>query len=94
VHIVSDRASTGTTLNVLDANHDLNLTSTCAISTERAPFYTCASGTSMAAPHIVGVIALMEEASGGTLTPDQALEVLQRTARPLPGFFRFEVGAG
>jgi hypothetical protein len=40
------------------------------------------------------VIALMEEASGGTLTPDQALEVLQRTARPLPGFFRFEVGAG
>jgi serine protease AprX len=94
VHVVSDRASTGTTLNVLDANHDLNLTSTCAISAERAPFYTCASGTSMAAPHIVGVIALMEEASGGTLTPDQALDVLKRTARPLPGFFPFEVGAG
>jgi len=32
VHIVSTRASTGTVLNVLDANHDLNLTSTCAIS--------------------------------------------------------------
>jgi serine protease AprX len=36
----------------------------------------------------------MEEASGGTLTPDQALAVLKQTARPLPGYQPFEVGAG
>lgn len=94
VHVVSTRASTGFTLTLLDANHDLNLTSTCAIATTNAAFYTCASGTSMASPVIAGVVALMEEASGGTLTPDQALRVLQKTARPLAGFQQYEVGAG
>src|SRR6266436_3354627 len=94
VHIVSTRASTGTVLNVLDANHDLNLTSTCAISVANAPYYTCASGTSMATPHVVGVVALMQEAAGGNLTPDRIASVLTQTARPLPGFALWEVGAG
>jgi serine protease AprX len=48
----------------------------------------------MAAPHVAGVIALLEEASAGTLTPDEALEVITRTARPLPGYLLWEVGAG
>jgi serine protease AprX len=94
VHIVSTRASTGTVLNVLDANHDLNLTSTCALSVANAPYYTCASGTSMATPHVTGVVALMQEAAGGRLTPDQVATVLTQTARPLPGFAEWEVGAG
>ncbi len=94
VHIVSTRASTGTVLNVLDANHDLNLTSTCAISVANAPYYTCASGTSMATPHVTGVVALMQEAAGGSLTPDRIASVLTQTARPLPGYALWEVGAG
>ncbi len=94
VHIVSTRASTGTVLNVLDANHDLNLTSTCAISAANAPYYTCASGTSMATPHVAGVVALMQEAAGGGLTPDQVASVMTQTARPLPTFALWEVGAG
>jgi len=94
VHIVSTRASTGTVLNVLDANHDLNLTSTCAISAANAPYYTCASGTSMATPHVVGVVALMQEAAGGGLSPDKVAQVLTQTARPLPEFGLWEVGAG
>lgn len=94
VHVVSARASTGTVLNVLDANHDLNLTSTCAISLAHEAFYTCASGTSMAAPHVAGVVALMEEVTGGALTPDQAKDILASTAMPLPGFETWEVGAG
>jgi serine protease AprX len=94
VHIVSTRASTGTVLNALDANHDFNLTSTCAISLANEPYYTCASGTSMATPHVVGVVALMQEAAGGTLSPDQVASTIVQTARPLPGFALWEVGAG
>ena len=94
VHIVSDRASTGTVLNGSDANHDFNLTSTCAISATNEPYYTCASGTSMATPHVVGVVALLQEAAGGALTPDQVASVITATARPLPGFAVWEVGSG
>ena len=94
VHIVSTRASTGTVLNALDANHDFDLTSTCAISLANEPYYTCASGTSMATPHVVGVVALMQEAAGGTLSPDQVASTIVQTARPLPSFALWEVGAG
>jgi len=94
VHIVSTRASTGFVLNVDDAPHDFDLTSTCALSVINAPYYTCASGTSMATPHVVGVVALMQEAAGGQLTPDQVAAALTATARPLPGFGSWEVGAG
>ena len=91
VHIVSDRASTGTVINALDANHDARI---CNIAALNQPFYTCASGTSMAAPHIAGVVALMQEAAGGKLKPDQVLQALVSTARPLPGYGAWEVGAG
>lgn len=94
VHIVSTRASTGTVLNTSDAPHDFDLTSSCDLRTEFAPFYTCASGTSMATPHVTGVVALMQERAGGGLTPDQVRSILVRTADPLPGYAVFEVGAG
>jgi len=63
VHIVSTRASTGTVLNGDDANHDVRI---CQISATNLAFYTCASGTSMASPHIAGVVALMQEAAEGS----------------------------
>src|SRR5213082_149232 len=94
VHIVSTRASTGTVLKDSDANHDLNLTSTCAIDLANQPYYTCASGTSMATPHVAGVVALLQEAAGGTLSPDQVAMAITQTARPLPTFAECEVGAG
>src|SRR2546427_55850 len=91
VHIVSTRASTGTVLNGDDANHDVRI---CQIGALNLPYYTCASGTSMATPHIAGVVALMQEAAGGTLKPDQVITALTSTARPLPGYGTWEVGAG
>jgi len=36
----------------------------------------------------------MQEAAGGQLTPNQIASVLTQTARPLPGFALWEVGAG
>src|SRR3989454_89759 len=91
VRIVSTRASTGTVLNGLDLPDDAT---TCNISLANVLYYTCASGTSMATPHVVGVVALMQEAAGGTLSPDDVLAAITQTARPLPGFAQWEVGAG
>ncbi len=89
--IVSARAVTGAVMNGLDALSDLQ---DCNVSTTHMQHHTCSSGTSMSAPHVSGVIALMEEASGGRLTPAQAYSLLTRTARPMPGYAEWEVGAG
>jgi serine protease AprX len=89
--IVSARASTGTPINALNLPDDAL---TCAIPQAFVLYYTCMSGTSMAAPHVVGTIALMQEAARGRLTPDQVQRALTRTARPMPGYALWEVGAG
>ncbi|MBA3645617.1 MAG: S8 family serine peptidase [Gemmatimonadaceae bacterium] len=91
VHVVSTRASTGTILNALDLNHDARV---CNISLTNQAYYTCASGTSMASPHVTGVVALMQEAAGGKLSPDRVLAVLRASAKPLAGFGEWEAGAG
>jgi serine protease AprX len=94
VHVISARASTGTVLNTSDAPHDFDLTSSCGMRSEFVEFYTCASGTSMATPHVTGVVALMQERAGGRLTPDQVRSLLVQTAAPMAGYAVFEVGAG
>jgi serine protease AprX len=53
--------------------------------TEWAPFYGTISGTSMATPHLVGMIGLVQQAymglnDGRRLTPAQIEELFQRTA--------------
>ncbi|HYH82613.1 MAG TPA: S8 family serine peptidase [Longimicrobium sp.] len=89
--IVSTRASTGTPMNVLDVPDDLL---SCAIPQLQLPWYTCMSGTSMAAPHVAGTIALMQEAARGRLSPDAVQRNLTRTARPMNGYALWEAGAG
>ena len=89
--IVSARSSTGTPINALDAPDDAL---SCAIPQAFLPYYTCMSGTSMAAPHVAGTIALMQEAARGKLTPDQVYRALTRSARPMPYYGVWEAGAG
>jgi serine protease AprX len=48
----------------------------------------------MATPHVTGVVALMQERAGGTLSPDRVKALLVRTAVPMAGYALFEVGAG
>lgn len=57
------------------------------------PFYTQISGTSMSAPFVAGVAALMLEADP-TLSDEEIKQILVETATPMPGFDDFEVGAG
>jgi serine protease AprX len=91
VRIVSARASTGTVMNGLDVNRDVRF---CNIAPQHTQYYTCASGTSMASPMVAGAVAVIQEAAGGRLTPNQVLGILLKSARPLPGYAEFEAGSG
>jgi len=62
-------------------------------STYKDAGYATLSGTSMAAPHVTGSIALRLQISPG-LTPSQALSLLKQTAEPLAGVTTEEQGAG
>ncbi|MCA1319184.1 S8 family serine peptidase [Bacillus tianshenii] len=57
------------------------------------PYYTTMSGTSMATPHVAGIVALMLEANH-SLSPDEVKNLLQATATNMPGYETWEVGAG
>lgn len=54
------------------------------ITTPGSDSYQFYQGTSMAAPHVAGVVALMLS-KNSSLTPDQCLTHLQSTARSFPG---------
>jgi serine protease AprX len=86
VDIVSTRALTGL-LPVLGAPQDISL------DLAHIPFYTHMSGTSMATPHVAGIVALLFEADP-SLTPAEVKALLVATANPMPGRAAFEVGAG
>jgi serine protease len=49
----------------------------------RKDIYAFYQGTSMAAPHVAGVAALVL-GSNPTATPDQVIDILKRSARPFP----------
>jgi serine protease AprX len=57
------------------------------------PMYTTASGTSMAAPHVAGAIALMLEARP-KLEPKHVIRILEGTAADMPAYEIFEAGIG
>jgi len=56
--------------------------------------YASYNGTSMAAPHVAGVVALMQAAASSPLTPAAIESTLKSTARALPGACSGGCGAG
>lgn len=69
------------------------LTSDLELPVAHIPYYTQIVGTSMACPHVAGVVALMLDADP-TLTPDEIKQILIDTATVMPGYDEWEVGAG
>jgi serine protease AprX len=87
VDIVSTRTLTGA-LPPLEAQHDAE-----TLNPAYLPFYTHMSGTSMATPHVAGVVALMLEANPH-LTAAQVKDIIERTAANMTGRLPWEAGAG
>lgn len=97
--IVSVRATTGFTVIAADAQTAGGGDSdTPAVGSNDELYYATSSGTSMAAPHASGVVALMQQAAhsslGRWLTPLEVRNILQNTATPMPGYQTYAVGAG
>jgi serine protease AprX len=86
VDVISTRSATNLAANGGDADVD-------AIPPQYLPFYTMISGTSMATPHVAGIIALLLEANPN-LTNDAVRQILERTATNMGGHAAWEVGAG
>lgn len=95
--ITSVRATTGFTIVAADAGNvgggDVDTAQGADVA-----FYASSSGTSMASPHVAGVIALMQQAAhasrGRWLTPLEVRNILQNTATAMPGYQQYSVGAG
>lgn len=87
VDIISTRANTGA-LPPLAVEQDA-----ANLAPAHLPFYTHSSGTSMATPHVSGVIALMLEANPN-LTPAQVKSIIERTATNMTGRLPWEAGMG
>src|SRR5207342_3196374 len=87
VDIVSTRTFTGA-LPPLEAENDA-----ATLDPAYLPFYTVMSGTSMATPHVAGIVALMLEANPN-LTPAQVRDIIEKTATNMTGRAEWEVGAG
>jgi serine protease AprX len=83
--VVAARSRVNPAANGLDADTE--------IPAAFLPNYTQISGTSMAAPHIAGVVANILQANP-SLLPDEMRSVVERTATPMAAYDEFEVGAG
>ena len=93
--VVSARASgvnvvgtSGLSAGLASSDNDLR-----AVPPAYLSYYTTSSGTSFAAPHVAGTIALMLQANP-SLTVDQIKRILQQTATPMLSYSQYEVGAG
>jgi serine protease AprX len=87
VNVVSVRASLSS-LSALSLSGDSE-----TIAPQHLPYYTISSGTSMSAPHISGVVALMLEANPNMNWRD-VKKILRDTATNMSGRESWEVGAG
>ena len=84
----------GSLIDVAAPGSDIASTVNSGSTTPSTAGYSLMSGTSMASPHVAGVVALMQAASGGALTPAQVESTLKSTLRPFPTSIDRDIGDG
>ena len=87
---ISTRAQSADPVGHANYANDL---STLDVDPQFKPFYTQNTGTSMAAPHLAGLAAVLLEANPDLKWQD-VLRILETTATNLPGFEPWQSGAG
>lgn len=93
-YIASVRATAGVISQANATPFDLTEpTAPRMVPVDQWPYYTVKTGTSMAAPHVSGIVALMLEANPA-LTPAQVRQILAETATGVPGCAVEDCGAG
>ncbi|QOW24764.1 S8 family serine peptidase [Lysobacter sp. H23M47] len=87
----------GPLIDVAAPGSDIASTVNTGSTTPSTEGYSLMSGTSMAAPHVAGVVALMQSAAaanGGVKTPAQIESALKSTLRPFPVSIDKAIGNG
>ncbi|HEX4895125.1 MAG TPA: S8 family serine peptidase [Solimonas sp.] len=87
---ISTRAIAADPFAPLDTQADVDAGD---IPPQMLPFYTHKTGTSMAAPHLAGLTALLLEANPA-LTWREVKQIFKQTATNMPGYATWEVGSG
>ncbi len=88
--IISTRAVAADPFTPLDTEADI---AAGDIPLELIPFYTHKTGTSMAAPHLAGLTALLLEANP-QLTWREVKQIFKSTATNIPGYDPWQIGSG
>lgn len=88
--IIAARAVAADPFTPLDTEADI---AAGDIPNDQIPFYTHKTGTSMAAPHLAGLTALLLEANPA-LTWREVKPIFKATATNMPGYAAWETGAG
>jgi serine protease len=84
----------GSTIDVAAPGSDIASTVNSGSTTPSTESYSLMSGTSMAAPHVAGVAALMQAKAGGSLSPATVESTLKNTLRPFPTTIDKPIGNG
>lgn len=84
----------GSLIDVAAPGSDIASTVNSGTTTPSTEGYSLMNGTSMAAPHVAGVVALMQAKAGGTLTPASVESTLKSTLRAFPTTIDKPIGNG
>lgn len=81
----SSFSNVGTTIDISGPGSAILSTLNTGTTTPGSASDASYNGTSMADPHVAGVVALVQSAASGRLSPGQVETLLKNPARPLPG---------